>query len=313
MSRVSLELQPVSSQLSTRDPSLSELGNSTRSLNGDNRIAIEALPPVDRGRKAWTYLALAFLVEGSLWGIPLSYGVFQAYYSSHEPFSKDPSLLSLVGTVSTGLTYMSGSFMFPLMDRYPRARKPTLWIGYVVLVAAYLSASFATTAWQLVLTQGILSGTGVALLYTPTFIWLGEWFVLKRGFAGGIMFAGTGAAGLIAPLVIERLLDTYGHRTTLMALAIFHGLALGNSPSLSFRSFSLKCIGPLLPFLNGRLPATRTAEYRPLDTRHLKTVLFGVVCLTNFVQALSYFIPLIYLPCELLTLISVVRVNLKRS
>jgi len=27
-----------------------------------------ALPPVDRGRKAWTFLAAAFVVEGLCWG-----------------------------------------------------------------------------------------------------------------------------------------------------------------------------------------------------------------------------------------------------
>ena len=95
------------------------------------------------------------------------------------------------------------------------------------------------------------------------------------------MFSGTGFGGIIAPIVVEQLLSKYGSRTTLIALAIFHFLILG----------------PLIPFLKGRLPATITSEYKPLDLKHLKSWLFFAVCLANFVQALSYFIPLIYLPC----------------
>jgi len=34
----------------------------------DNQAIVSELPPVDRGRGAWTYLLVAFLVEGLCWG-----------------------------------------------------------------------------------------------------------------------------------------------------------------------------------------------------------------------------------------------------
>ena len=41
----------------------------------DNQAIISELPPVDRGRGAWTYLLVAFLVEGLCWGEIICYVV----------------------------------------------------------------------------------------------------------------------------------------------------------------------------------------------------------------------------------------------
>lgn len=66
----------------------------------DNQAIVSELPPVDRGRGAWTYLLVAFLVEGLCWGFPFSYGVFQAYYSRTESFAGS-NQLSAVGVLSS--------------------------------------------------------------------------------------------------------------------------------------------------------------------------------------------------------------------
>jgi hypothetical protein len=64
------------------------------------------LPPVDRGRRAWLFLAACFIIEALIWGMlknilqfclyqmfnfgylgfTFSFGIFQDYYSTHEPF-----------------------------------------------------------------------------------------------------------------------------------------------------------------------------------------------------------------------------------
>lgn len=41
----------------------------------DNQAIVSELPPVDRGRGAWTYLLVAFLVEGLCWGEIVCYVV----------------------------------------------------------------------------------------------------------------------------------------------------------------------------------------------------------------------------------------------
>ena len=50
-------------------------------------VLSQHLPPVDGGKKAWTFLFAVFMIEALCWGFPQSYGVFQEYYVGHEYFS----------------------------------------------------------------------------------------------------------------------------------------------------------------------------------------------------------------------------------
>lgn len=36
--------------------------------------------------------------DANFLGFPFSYGVFQDYYSTHEPFSSEPSGIAVIGT-----------------------------------------------------------------------------------------------------------------------------------------------------------------------------------------------------------------------
>jgi hypothetical protein len=55
------------------------------------------LPPVDRGKDAWLFLTACFVMEALVWGFAFTYGVFQAYYSTHELF-RDSRNTALIGT-----------------------------------------------------------------------------------------------------------------------------------------------------------------------------------------------------------------------
>jgi MCP family monocarboxylic acid transporter-like MFS transporter 10 len=57
-------------------------------------------------------LLAAFLVEGIVWGFPNAYGVFLAAYLKDPSFSSQKgvdSLLPLIGTLSSGIIYCSGT------------------------------------------------------------------------------------------------------------------------------------------------------------------------------------------------------------
>lgn len=40
-------------------------------------------------------------------GFPFSFGIFQKYYSSHEPF-KGSGNIAIIGTCTSGIMYLSG-------------------------------------------------------------------------------------------------------------------------------------------------------------------------------------------------------------
>lgn len=92
-----------------------------------------ALPPVDKGRQAWTFLAAAFVVEGLCWGkhvnnitwtyltvlgMPQSYGLFQEYLTVHTDFGS--SGVSM--WVTTGLCFTLWNIIAddkPVLGRSP--------------------------------------------------------------------------------------------------------------------------------------------------------------------------------------------------
>lgn len=54
----------------------------------------------------------------------------------------------------------------------------------------------------------------------PCCIILFEWFHRRRGFAAGIMYAGTGLGGTIFPFIITGLIDRVGYRAAMTSIGI---------------------------------------------------------------------------------------------
>ncbi|KAL8732385.1 MAG: hypothetical protein Q9166_002783 [cf. Caloplaca sp. 2 TL-2023] len=238
------------------------------------------LPQADRGKDAWLFLAGCFMVEALIWGFPFSFGVFQEYYTTHEPFSSKPSGIAVIGTSSTGIMYLSCPILFAAFKRWPHIRRSCTLVGLAINTVAVTAASFATQVSHLILTQGVLYAIGGVLIYCPTIVFLDEWFVRRKGLAFGIMWAGTGVSGVVLPFIMSGLLTRFGFRTTLRAYAVaLIILAL-----------------PLLYFVRPRLPLAQTSLQRRLDLGFLRTSIFVIPQACNIVQGLGYFIPNIYLP-----------------
>ena len=149
-------------------------------------------------------------------GFPFSFGIFQDYYSTHAPFSKEPSGIAVIGTSAMvwlfntdvffpflhalltldtsikGIMYLGSPFSFALLQRFPLYRRHCAVLGLFIMVIGLVASSFATRVSHLILTQGVLYAIGGSMLYTPTIIFLDEWFVARKGLAFGVMWAGTG-------------------------------------------------------------------------------------------------------------------------
>lgn len=87
-----------------------------------------SLPPYDGGTAAWRLLLSAFVFEALLWGFPLSFGVFQNYYSELPQF-KDNAFVSVIGTIASGITYVAAPIIIPLIKRFPGWRRRMIWTG----------------------------------------------------------------------------------------------------------------------------------------------------------------------------------------
>ncbi|KAL2434155.1 hypothetical protein ABEF95_014803 [Exophiala dermatitidis] len=238
-----------------------------------------SLPPPDGGRAAWRLLLSSFVFEALLWGFPLSFGVFQNYYTQLAQFKDDP-YVSVIGTVATGLTYMAAPVVIPLTKRYARWRRRMVWIGWTLCLIGLIAGSFATTLKTLVLTQGVLYGLGFTLSEYPILSMINEYWISRRGMAYGFICASSGLSGAGFPFLINQLLARYGYQTTLRSIAI--GLFV--------------LTGPLIPNFKGRLPESESTAPGKTDWSFVKTTLFWVYSASNLAMGLAYFFPSLYLP-----------------
>lgn len=176
--------------------------------------------------------------------------------------------------------YLGAPFTFAFLQLYPVYCRHCSIAGLIIIALAFIASSFSTRVWHLILTQGVLSAVGGFMLYAPTFIFLDEWFITRKGFALGVMFAGTGVSGVCVPFVMNWGLNKYSFSTMLRAWAVV----------------LVVLSGPLLYFVKPRIPASSATPTRQLNLNFLKTSTFLILELGNVLQGLGFFIPGIYLP-----------------
>ncbi|TCD70060.1 hypothetical protein EIP91_005041 [Steccherinum ochraceum] len=255
---------------------LEQLGSQAELATGN----VQSLAPIDGGRQAWTFCFCAFLLETIVWGFGFSYGIFQDYYTSHDPFKQaSPVAIAAVGTTALAIQYGEGLLLSIFFGRYPDKLKQTMWFGLGLSTVSLFLSSFVSQVWALILLQGVIFGIGAGMLYMPVIVLLNEWFVQRRGLAGGIIFAGSGVGGFVFPLMVNALLDKLGFRWTLriwaIGMAIVSGLAL---------------LG-----VNRRVPIPKfhagqgRPRWIPPQVHFLKRAVFWSFSVTTVLQALSYF------------------------
>jgi MFS family permease len=180
--------------------------------------------------------------------------------------------------------YLTAPLLFALFQKYPILRRPCTVVGLLIMCIALALSSFSQTVSHLILTQGVLYAIGGGMAYAPTILFVNEWFIKKKGFAFGVMWAGSGLAGVVLPLVLEWLLNTYGFRTALRVWAL----------SLFILTF------PLLYFVKPRLPVSQSPRQHGsgkfFDLSFLWTTHFIILQTCNVLEALGFFLPSIYLP-----------------
>lgn len=141
----------------------------------------------------------------------------------------------------------------------------------------------------------------VAMVYYPTMSFLFEWFLDKRGLANGIMYSGTGESivpvfnvtvpsilyiatgGVIFPFLLNKLLQRYGQRTTLLSMAVAFAVLM----PLAFHFAK-----PRLP------PSQHTPAHRKIDTSFVKRKAFWILFTANFLQGFGNFMPYLYIPSK---------------
>ncbi|KAK2008703.1 major facilitator superfamily transporter, partial [Colletotrichum eremochloae] len=247
--------------------------------------SVTSLHPTDQGAAPWLFVLASFVAEAVLWGFPLSFGVFQDYYSNH-PVLKHDSNIAVIGTVATGVYYLGGPLATPFVARFQAWQRHMIIVGWLGCVLSLVIASFTTSVPGLIATQGFLYGVFFLFVNYPLLRMLNEWFVARRGMAYGIMSTGAGCSGVALPFLLESLLSKYGYRITLQVMA----------------AMQLITLLPMIPLIKGRLPASRRGVLQKGDFDFFREPLFYFFAVANFLEALGYYIPSLFLPTYATTL-----------
>lgn len=81
-------------------------------------------------------------------------------------------------------------------------------LGYFLSIGALIGLAFSTKYYQFMLAHACFGISG-SVLYTPATAVVGHWFLKKRGTATGIVSTGVGLGGVIYPIMLNRLFDTW--------------------------------------------------------------------------------------------------------
>ena len=208
------------------------------------------------------------------------------------------SLLSFL----KGILYLSAPITFAVLTRYPYLRKWCGPIGLALTIAGFLASSFVTQIWQLIATQGVLAAIGSGLLYSPTTLYLDEWFIRRKGLAYGIMLASKSFSGVVLPFATASSLQRFGFRNTVRAWSVvlvrgFQG-ALGFPMAMFARktnTVQLVLTAPLLYFLKPRVIVSASTTPRKVSFTFLTLPSFWILQSGNIIQSLGYFLPSTYL------------------
>ncbi|MED1602711.1 MFS transporter [Alkalihalophilus marmarensis] len=166
---------------------------------------------------SWIVLLVTFIALLFVQGIRLSFGAFIEPWE--ESFEASRAQITSVSLVSYLVFAVLQPFIGRLIDRIG-VKRVVIW-SIVVVGAAMILTAFATKPWQIVLLYGVMASIGFGGMsnVVGTLV-VAKWFTVKKGFAMGIMSAGTATGQFsVVPLSIL-MIEAIGWKLTVMILGM---------------------------------------------------------------------------------------------
>lgn len=171
---------------------------------------------------AWRMAGVAFAVGFIVFGVVYSFGVFL------EPIMADlgssRAATTALYAIASSAFYFLGPATGSVGDKLgPRA---ITGLGALVMGGGLAATAFVTDISIAYLTYGLGVGIGAACAYVPTFAVVGGWFERRRTRALSIAATGTGLGMLALPPLCATIIERFGWRAAVLALAGISGAVL---------------------------------------------------------------------------------------
>lgn len=158
------------------------------------------------GGYGWACIFACFLINGSTWGICATYGVYLNYYLENNVFEGSNDIdYAFVGGSNFAAALITAPAVNWLLRRL--GTHPVMFLGCFFWLLGWITASWAKTFWQLVLSQGVCIGIGLGMIWQPSTGIVSQWFQKKRSMAQGLTSAGSGFIGIIYSASTIHMID----------------------------------------------------------------------------------------------------------
>jgi len=156
----------------------------------------------------------AFFIMLLMWGIFFTFGVF------FKPLLTEFGWTRAVTSGAFSLSLIIQGLLAIVVGRVNDRLGPRIVITVCgsILGLGYLLMSQISTLWQLYLFYAVLVATGMSGAFVPLVSTVARWFIKRRGTMTGIVIAGTGIGGLIAPPLANWLISIYDWRVSYIIL-----------------------------------------------------------------------------------------------
>ena len=134
-------------------------------------------------------------------------GVFLVPMTEELGWSRSEFVLA--ASIGFGIGGISGFFIGPLIDRY--GARPIMLVGGTLGGLSLIAVSQIDTLWQFIVVRGAMSQLGLFMV-GPFVVnaTLSKWFVVNRGRVIALASIGPSLGGIIPPLALTPIVDTYG-------------------------------------------------------------------------------------------------------
>lgn len=166
-----------------------------------------------------------------------------------------------------------------IYDRY--GMRLLVLCGSLLHVFGLMMASISTEYYQFLLSQGVCSALGVAVVFLSAISAVTGWFHRRRGLAFGMLSTGSSLGGVVFPIMLSRMFDTVGYGWA-MRTSAFLILALLTVANLTLRSRQTQASRRSLP---------RGLIWRPFGELPFVLLLTGL-----FLVPFGLYLPIDYLP-----------------
>jgi MFS family permease len=181
-------------------------------LNDNN--AYHTTTPKPRLYYGYVIVAASFIIMILSQGLYIIFGFF--IVPLLDEFGWTRAAISGAFSLSNVLQGLLGIVMGGLVDRFgPRV---VVTVCGVFLGAGYMLMSQVNSIWQIYLFYGLIIGIGGSGLWVPLLSPVSRWFDERRSVMTGIVMSGLTVGGIIAPMVVSRLIDAYDWRQTFIII-----------------------------------------------------------------------------------------------